>query len=98
QPFKMAPKANAKVASSTTRKTKKSKDPNAIKKPLSAYMYFSQAQREQVKLENPEAGFGDVGRLLGAKWKQMTDDQKRPYVAQADADKARHEREKAARA
>lgn len=40
------------------RKTKAKKDPAAPKRPLSAYMFFSQDWRERVKAENPEAGFG----------------------------------------
>lgn len=38
------------------RKTKK--DPNAPKRALSAYMFFSQDWRERIKTENPDAGFG----------------------------------------
>ena len=34
------------------------KDPNAPKRALSAYMFFSQDWRERVKAENPDAGFG----------------------------------------
>ena len=40
------------------RKTKSKKDPAAPKRPLSAYMFFSQEWRERVKAENPDAGFG----------------------------------------
>lgn len=37
---------------------KAKKDPNAPKRPLSAYMFFSQDQRTTVKDENPDASFG----------------------------------------
>ena len=40
------------------RKTKSKKDPAAPKRPLSAYMFFSQDWRERIKAENPDAGFG----------------------------------------
>ncbi|WFD35550.1 Non-histone chromosomal protein 6 [Malassezia cuniculi] len=78
------------------RKTKSKKDPAAPKRPLSAYMFFSQDWRERIKAENPDAGFGDVGRLLGTKWKEMNDDEKKPYLDMAEKDKARAEAEKAA--
>ncbi|TEB22468.1 hypothetical protein FA13DRAFT_1740993 [Coprinellus micaceus] len=39
-------------------KSKKEKDPNKPKRPLSAYMFFSQDWRERIKAENPDAGFG----------------------------------------
>ncbi|EJD04969.1 HMG-box [Fomitiporia mediterranea MF3/22] len=71
------------------------KDPNAPKRALSAYMFFSQDWRERVKAENPDAGFGEVGKLLGAKWKEMDESEKRPYIEQAARDKARAEEEKA---
>ncbi|PKI83034.1 Non-histone chromosomal protein 6 [Malassezia vespertilionis] len=86
---------NQKVATGG-RKTKAKKDPAAPKRPLSAYMFFSQDWRERVKADNPEAGFGDVGRLLGTKWKEMGDEEKKPYVEKANKDKERAESEKAA--
>ncbi|KAH6911927.1 high mobility group box domain-containing protein [Coprinopsis sp. MPI-PUGE-AT-0042] len=72
------------------------KDPNKPKRPLSAYMYFSQDWRERIKTENPEAGFGEVGKLLGAKWKELDEEEKKPYVELANKDKQRAEDEKAA--
>jgi len=40
-------------------------------------MFFSQDWRERIKAENPDAGFGEVGKLLGAKWKDMSDAEKK---------------------
>ncbi len=92
-----AAESKTKSSTSTTKRASKSKkDPAAPKRPLSAYMFFSQDQRERVKQANPEAGFGDVGRLLGAKWKEMSDAEKKPYNDMANRDKARAEAEKAA--
>ncbi|KAF9649583.1 hypothetical protein BDM02DRAFT_3094565, partial [Thelephora ganbajun] len=72
------------------------KNTGAPKRPLSAYMFFSQDWRERIKAENPDAGFGEIGKLLGAKWKEMDDEEKKPYVDQAAADKIRAEKEKEA--
>ncbi|KIN93056.1 hypothetical protein M404DRAFT_36434 [Pisolithus tinctorius Marx 270] len=58
-------------------------------------MFFSQDWRERIKTENPDAGFGEVGKLLGAKWKELSDDERKPYVEMAAKDKARAEEEKA---
>jgi len=91
-------KAAEKAEKATTR-TKASgskKDPKAPKRALSAYMFFSQDWRERIKTENPEAGFGEVGKLLGAKWKEMSDEDKKPYIDQAAKDKERADEEKAA--
>ena len=37
---------------------------------------------------------GEIGKLLGARWKELDDDEKRPYLEQAERDKERAEREK----
>jgi hypothetical protein len=39
---------------------------------------------------------GEVGKMLGEKWKGLNDKQKLPYEAKAAADKKRYEEEKAA--
>jgi len=52
-----------------TRVNQKSiKDPNAPKKPLSAYFLFSQAERLKVKGENPEFSVIDVAKEIGRRW------------------------------
>ncbi|KAI9486595.1 MAG: high mobility group box domain-containing protein [Benjaminiella poitrasii] len=77
------------------KKRRGKKDPSAPKRGLSAYMFFSQENRAKVKEENPEATFGQLGKLLGEKWKSMSDDEKKPYVEKAEKDKQRYENEKA---
>ncbi|KAL2212695.1 Non-histone chromosomal protein 6 [Sarocladium strictum] len=72
------------------------KDPNAPKRGLSAYMFFANEQRENVREENPGISFGQVGKLLGERWKALDDKQRTPYEAKAAADKKRYEDEKAA--
>ena len=45
---------------------------------------------------NPEATFGEVGKLVGAAWKECSDKDKKPYQAEAEKDKARAVKDKAA--
>lgn len=75
--------------------TRKKKDPNAPKRSLSAYMFFANDNRDIVRAENPGITFGQVGKLLGEKWKELTDEDKVPYQTKADADKKRYEVDKA---
>lgn len=70
-------------------------DPNAPKRGLSAYMFFANDQRDTVREENPGISFGQVGKVLGDKWKALTEKQRAPYEAKAAADKKRYEEEKA---
>lgn len=82
---------------STERKrvARKKKDPNAPKRSLSAYMFFANENRDIVRAENPGISFGQVGKVLGEKWKALQGDEKVPYENKAEADKKRYEKEKA---
>ncbi|CAD6593939.1 MAG: hypothetical protein ASARMPRED_008234 [Alectoria sarmentosa] len=94
---------------------KKKKDPNAPKRGLSAYMFFANEQRDNVREENPGISFGiitsslpatnalltisrragQVGKVLGERWKALNPKQREPYEAKAKTDKQRYEDEKA---
>jgi len=76
------------------RKQRAKKDPLAPKRGLSAYMFFSQEHRKQVQEDNPQAGFGMMGKILGEKWKNMSEAERMPYDKKAQADKERYERQK----
>lgn len=39
--------------------------------------YFFLPQQQTVKEENPDATFGEMGKLLGARWKEMDDNAKK---------------------
>ena len=84
-----------KKSKKSTPKKKAKKDPNAPKRGLSAYMFFSAAKRAEVLEQNPSFGVTDVAKELGARWKLITDEEKATYQQQADEDKARYEREMA---
>ncbi|KAG8927264.1 Non-histone chromosomal protein 6 [Tulasnella sp. 418] len=89
-------KPKRKTAEKSETKAKKaaaSKD-KGPKRPLSAFMYFCKDWRERVKAENPSASFGEVGKLLGAKWKELDEADKTSYLEEAAKDKARYDAEK----
>jgi len=69
---------------------KKKKDVNAPKKPSSGFMWFSKETRPKIKEKNPSASFGDLGKLIGAEWRAMSDEQKTPFLKQAEVDKERY--------
>ncbi|KAJ3205918.1 Non-histone chromosomal protein 6 [Dinochytrium kinnereticum] len=71
----------------------KKKDPNAPKKPMSPYLIWSNENRARIKEEHPDAGFGEIGKLLGLDWKKVTDSEKEAYKKMAEKDKARYEKE-----
>lgn len=65
------------------------KDPSAPKRPMSAFLYFSQGRRRQIKEENPHMKNTEVSRLLGEMWRGASEEERRPHV-----EKEKHEREK----
>lgn len=90
------PKAKVDKSKKRDGRRKRTKDENAPKRALSAYMFFANSNRDQVREDNPGISFGEVGRILGQKWKELSDADKAPYEAKAAVDKKRYEDEKAA--
>jgi hypothetical protein len=73
------------------KKTKKNK--NAPKNPRSAYILFSNVERENVKNENPKMTSKEIMKELGKKWKEADDDEKEKYRELAKEDKERFDEE-----
>ena len=66
------------------------------KRPMNAYMHFASEARAGMKAANPDAGAGALSTLMSAKWREMDDAEKQPYVAKAEAQKAEYEEAMAA--
>lgn len=75
------------------KKRKQVKDPNAPKRSLSAFFWFSNDERGKVKAQNPEYGVGDIAKELGRRWADADQESKGKYEALADKDKIRYEKE-----
>ena len=76
-PPSLSQRAAADKADKASKKKPAKKEAKGPKRPLSAYMFFSQDWRERVKAENPDASFGEIGKLLGARWKELDDEEKK---------------------
>lgn len=72
------------------------KDPNAPKKPLSAYFLFLRAIRADPNMTQAvfegEQETTKQSVLAAAKWRSLSETEKQPYLDRAEADKARYER------
>ncbi|XP_076252719.1 uncharacterized protein LOC143191469 isoform X2 [Rhynchophorus ferrugineus] len=75
------------------KKRKQQKDPNAPKRSLSAFFWFSNDERGKVKAQNPEYGVGDIAKELGRRWAEADAETRSKYEALADKDKIRYEKE-----
>jgi len=67
------------------RKKATKKDPNAPKRPLNAFMIFSQEKRAAVKKAYPDAKAPEVASVLGDMWGRMGAEEKKPYEKEAAA-------------
>ncbi|XP_069183253.1 high mobility group protein DSP1 isoform X1 [Procambarus clarkii] len=76
-----------------TRKRRNRKDPNAPKRALSAFFWFSNDERPKVRAANPDMGVGEVAKQLGAAWSNTPPEVKAKYEVMAENDKARYEKE-----
>lgn len=75
------------------KKKKKTKDPNAPKRPTTAYFYFAAARRPEIREDMGALSVTEVATLIGQKWRELTDEDKIPYEEQAGKDKARYLKE-----
>eukprot|EP01098_Paradermamoeba_levis_P004630 TRINITY_DN1976_c0_g1_i1.p1 TRINITY_DN1976_c0_g1~~TRINITY_DN1976_c0_g1_i1.p1 ORF type:complete len:352 (-),score=81.76 TRINITY_DN1976_c0_g1_i1:298-1269(-) len=76
------------------RNGRKKKDPNLPKKPLSAFMLFSQDQRPVLRTESPDAKFGEIGKIIGNRWKNLREEERKPYVERSEKAKEAFNQEK----
>ena len=58
-------------------------------------MFFNMKTRDEVVAKTPGIAFGDVGKQMGALWKALSDEDKKPYTELALKDKERYLAEKA---
>jgi hypothetical protein len=66
-------------AAGKAKKEKKAKDPDAPKRPASAYILFSNAKRAEVVKANPGAKLPEVAKILGGMWKALTPEQQSKF-------------------
>ena len=75
---------------------KKFKDPNAPKRPPSAFFLFCSEYRPKIKGEHPGLSIGDVAKKLGQKWNNTAADDKQPYEKKAAKLKEKYKKDIAA--
>ena len=60
---------------------------------MSAFMFYSKDHRARIQDENQGVSFGDIGRILGQKWKELPDEEREKYTKKALEDRERYHRE-----
>tara|TARA_Y100000996_G_scaffold261830_1_gene206037 strand:+ start:1104 stop:1514 length:411 start_codon:yes stop_codon:yes gene_type:complete len=83
-------------------KIKKFQDPKKPKRGKSGYLYFCDEMRAAVTEElakglkkNEKLPLGKVSKVLGKRWQNLDDDERKPFIESSIKDKARYEAEMA---
>jgi hypothetical protein len=66
------------------------KDPSAPKRPMSAFLYYSQHRRRAVRDEHPEMKNTEVSRYLGELWRNASEEEKKPYIDREIAEREKY--------
>ena len=71
------------IVKTKPKKKKRDKDPNAPKKPLTAFMLYTNNRRPHIKKDNPSIVITDISKRIGAEWSAMTDEKKKSWQEKA---------------
>lgn len=91
---KHSPNENAKEKKK--RKPRKIKDPDAPKRPLGGYFFYFKEHNARIREENPEFIQKAIVAKIAKDWKQLSEEEKQPYIEKSNEDKLRYMREKEA--
>lgn len=75
------------------KKKRAKKDPQAPKRALSAFFFFSNERRGEVQTKFPSWKVGQIAQELGRTWKSLTDEERAIYEKKATDDKERYNEE-----
>lgn len=67
-------------------KTKKAKDPNRPKRPLTAFMRYSSKRRAKIRLDDPSKSMIQISKIIGEEWRNLSANDKRPFHDAATKD------------
>lgn len=73
-------------------KGKKEKDPNKPKRPTSSYFYYVARQRQELQKQGKKVTrVAEWTKEVSAKWRELSDEDKVPFIKMAKKDKERYD-------
>jgi len=83
---------NSPTPYSDATQTKKN-NPNHIKRPMNAFMVWSQMERRKICENSPDLHNAEISKYLGRLWKTLSDDERQPFIDEAEALRVLHSKE-----
>lgn len=66
------------------------KNPNAPKRPMSAFLFFSQDKRRAIKDANPGMRNTEISRVLGGMWKRAAPEERSPHIEREASERQKY--------
>lgn len=64
--------------------TRCKRNSNHIKRPMNAFMVWSQIERRKICEQQPEIHNAEISKRLGKQWKMLSDVERQPFIAEAE--------------
>ncbi|CAF3417027.1 unnamed protein product [Rotaria socialis] len=87
------PSTSTPYSDATRTQPKKRARPGHVKRPMNAFMVFSQIERRKMIQLAPHLPNADISKCCGAKWKRMSLRERQPYMEESERLKQLHARQ-----